>query len=121
MGRALFCELVALASSLACASEPKLVAPRLPAHYERLGSTTGEGCGTLVLNVIPILMDTRVERAYASALARTPGATALVSVDLSETWYWWLVGAFHCTMLDGIAIREIAQPAASNAPQATSP
>jgi hypothetical protein len=50
-----------------------------------------------------------------------PGATALLSVDLTEQWYWWVIGAFHCTMLDGIAIREVTSPSGSSVPQSPSP
>ena len=114
MRRSLCVSLIALASCFGCASEPILVAPRPPAHYERLGTTRGEGCGALLLTFIPIEMNSRVERAYADALQRMPGATAVVDVDLTETWYWWVVGVNHCTMLEGIAIREVQSPSGSS-------
>lgn len=115
------CALILVAVTVGCASEPILVAPRPPTHYERLGTTTGEGCGALLLNLVPIEMNSRVERAYADALRRTPGATALLSVDLTENWYWFVIGVSHCVMLEGIAIREITSPSGSSEPQSPPP
>jgi hypothetical protein len=81
----------------------------------------GEACGALLLTFIPIEMNSRVERAYAAAVQRMPGATALASVDLTESWYWWVLGASHCTILEGIAIREVTSPSGSSGQQSPSP
>jgi hypothetical protein len=112
MGRCLAYLLLTAAVVSGCASEPFLVAPaRVPAHYERLGSTSGEACGALIVYALPIMMNSRVERAYADALLKAPGATALLNVELTESWYIWpVLGHSHCVILEGTAIRETAAP-----------
>jgi hypothetical protein len=93
-----------------CASEFTKVAPQSPEKYERLGPASGTGCGTLLIdgtawNFIPVLLNSRVERAYANALESVPGATALVDVTMSEDWFWWLLGSTKCVTISGEAIR----------------
>jgi hypothetical protein len=93
-----------------CASEFAKVAPQPPEKYERLGPASGTGCGTLFIdgtawNFIPVLLNSRVERAYANALESVPGATALVDVTISEDWFWWVLGSTKCVTVSGEAIR----------------
>jgi hypothetical protein len=106
-----------LASSLAsvllltgCASGFTNVSPRPPEQYEKLGKVEGTGCGTMLLlstayNFIPVMLNERVESAYAEALAKAPGATALVNVTYQESWYWWVIGTTRCVTISGEAIR----------------
>lgn len=100
--------LLVLLTATACTTGVT-VTPRLPAHYEKLGHTTGEGCGVMLF--MPILMSSRLERAYANALARRPGATALTSVEMWDSWFFWVLGTTYCTSLEGEAIRETGEPA----------
>lgn len=93
-----------------CASEFTKVAPQPPEKYERLGPASGTGCGTLFIdgtayNFIPVLLNSRVERAYAKALESVPGATALVDVTMSEDWFWWVLGSTKCVTITGEAIQ----------------
>jgi len=93
-----------------CASEFTKVAPLPPDKYERLGPASGTGCGTLFIdgtayNFIPVLLNSRVERAYAKALESVPGSTALVDVTMSEDWFWWVLGSTKCVTISGEAIR----------------
>ena len=94
----------------ACASEPFNVAPRPPEKYEKLGQASGKACGSLLIlatayNFIPILLNSRVERAYANAVQSVPGATGLVNVTLQEDWTWWIIGSARCVTITGEAIR----------------
>ena len=93
-----------------CASEPVNVAPAPPPSFERLGAATGEACGSLGIlatayYLIPIGLNSRVERAYQRAVASIPGATALVNVTYQEDWFWWLIGTARCVTISGEAIR----------------
>ena len=77
---------------------------------ERLGKATGKACGTLGIAgtayyFIPILLNSRVDRAYRAAVASVPGATGLVDVELSEYWFWWVAATTRCTTITGEAIR----------------
>lgn len=104
------CLAVLLLGSTACVSEVVAVAPRPPLHYEWLGAVEGRACGTLLLQAIPIQMDSRVTRAEAAALAKQPTATGLLNTQLSGDWIYWLLGITHCTQVNGDAIRETAAP-----------
>ncbi|MFI5317120.1 MAG: hypothetical protein ACHQ6T_15575 [Myxococcota bacterium] len=114
---------LAFLSATSCVSDEVTVAPRPPANYERMGGTDGEACGALLLDLIPIGMGSRVQRAQSEALRKKPGATALINTELSANWVWWFVGVIHCTSVEGEAIREIARPEvlppATTVPEAT--
>jgi len=93
-----------------CASGFQSVAPHPPAAYESLGPATGRACGTLVAgptayNFIPIMLNSRVARAYQNALDSVPGATAMINVTMQENWVWWAVGTTRCVTFTGEAIR----------------
>ena len=94
----------------ACTSQLVMVAPRPPERYEKLGPAYGRACGTLfidgtVYNFIPILLNSRVERAYNKAVRSVPGATALVNVRLEEFWVAYYIGTTRCVTITGDAIR----------------
>ena len=67
----------AAAALVGCASTVAL-APLPPEKYEKLGSTSGDACGVLLLGdwflaFIPIGLSDRVKTARSSALAKVPG------------------------------------------------
>ena len=82
-----------------------------PERYEVLGDAEGKECGHLLVtysslyNLVPIGMDTKLERAHAAALASVPGATGLVNVIVSESYFTYLLGNAHCVKIQGQAIR----------------
>lgn len=96
----------------ACSSAPVLVAPVPPRTFERLGPVSGQACGALGLLAtayyfIPMGINSRVERAYAAALAEKPEATALINVDIKDDWAWAVLVTTRCTTITGEAIKEI--------------
>lgn len=93
-----------------CSSGFTNVAPDRPANYTQLGHAEGSACGSMLLlgtayYFIPVMLNSRVERAYKAALASVPGATALVDVSMHENWYWWLLGTARCVTISGEAIK----------------
>jgi hypothetical protein len=56
-------------------------------------------------NFIPVGLNTRVEDAYARALAAKPGATALTNVTMQESWFWWIIGTARCVTIKGEAVQ----------------
>lgn len=99
----------ATAALVGCASTVAL-APLPPEKYEKLGSTSGDACGVLLLGdwvgaFIPIGLSDRVATAKSSALAKVPGATDLVNVTIEERWYYWLIGSSRCVTVSGEAIK----------------
>jgi hypothetical protein len=89
---------------LGCSSQRVRIGPTPPASYETLGRSEGGACGVLLLNVIPILVNSRTQRAYERALQR--GGTALIDTKLQ--YQWWIipyVGTMLCTVVHGTEIR----------------
>ena len=87
-----------------CVSDPVTVAPTPPPSYERLGVAEGRACGSIgflftAYNIVPIRLNSRVERAYQRALESVPGATSLVNVTYAEDWFWWVGGSAKCVTL----------------------
>lgn len=93
-----------------CASDYARVAPPAPEKYEMLGRAEGSACGSLLIdgtayNFIPVMLNSRVERAYNNAVKSVPGATGLVYVTMREDWFWWVIGSTRCVTISGEAIR----------------
>ncbi len=105
---------VAGVAGVGCSTGSWNVAPRAPEKYEVLGPARGEATGSLgvmgtAFYVIPIGLDSRVDRAYQRALASVPGATGLINVTYEESWYWWVIGTARVVTISGDAIREIEE------------
>ena len=71
----IFCVAGATALMSGCASDFVKVAPQPPEKYERLGPATASGCGTMLIlstayNFIPVMLNSRVERAYQNEIGR---------------------------------------------------
>lgn len=95
-----------------CASGPVMIAPEPPTNYERLGRAQGTATGSLGIvstayYVVPMGLNSRVQRAYDDAVKSVPGATGLIDVTISEDWFWWLVGTGRTVTITGEAIREV--------------
>lgn len=108
----LFLSLTALFAG--CASNLTTVAPRPPEKFERLGYAKGEATGSLcsfypspALSLFPIMLNDRVERAYANAISNVPGATGLINVTYEESWYWFVFGNALTVTISGEAIKEV--------------
>jgi hypothetical protein len=99
---------------LGCTSGFKTIVPTPPANYEKLGPATGSATGSLVAplvdsysSFIPIMLNSRVERAYNNAIASVPGATGLIDITYKEDWYWWVFGTARTVTITGEAIKEV--------------
>ena len=97
-----------------CASGLTTVAPMPPEKFEKLGHATGTATGSLVSPAIstvwyfiPIMLNSRVDRAYANALSSVPGATGLIDVTYEESWAWWVFGTSRTVTINGEAIKEV--------------
>lgn len=93
-----------------CASGFTKVAPTPPTNYQKLGQTSGTACGSLgvlatAYYAVPMGINSRVERAYADALAKVPGATGLIDVTMQEDWNWWFIGTARCVTVTGEAVK----------------
>ncbi len=110
IGRAVFAALLSAGFLSGCASDLVNIAPRPPENFQKLGQAKGNACGSLLIdgsfyNFIPIMLNSRVERAYQEAVSSVPGATALIDVTMEENWFWWVIGSARCVTLTGEAIK----------------
>lgn len=95
-----------------CTSAPVTVFPLPPPKYEVLGRVSGLECGTLALlgagvNVFPVQLNSRLERAYQEAVQTIPGTTSLINVEVREDWFWWILATTRCTLVTGDAIKGV--------------
>ena len=93
-----------------CTSEMTTVVPQPPEHAKVIASVEGTSSGALCigyppLSIIPIGLNERMENAYADALAKAPGATALKNVTVQEDWYWIVVGTLRYVTITGDAVK----------------
>ena len=95
---------------MGCTSGLIMTGKRPPENYQKLGQAKGEACGSLIIgptayNFIPVLLNSRVERAYQRALESVPGSASLVNVTLEEYWFWWVIGSTRCVTITGEAVK----------------
>jgi len=95
---------------MGCTSGLILVGKSPPENYQKLGQAKGEACGSMLIdgtayNFIPILLNSRVERAYKRALESVPGSVSLIDVKLEEYWFWWVIGSTRCVTITGEAVK----------------
>lgn len=104
-----------LASALlaGCASPWTKIAPDVGAGAQVVGPASGTAHGQLVspgigtaYYFLPIMLNSRVERAYDEAVASAPGATAIEQVKLQETWYWWVFGTGRKVTISGTGVAQ---------------
>ncbi len=103
-----------LASIIGCASGFTTIAPMPPKKYEKLGHASGKATGSLGIGgtayyFIPMVLNSRIDRAYDNALESVPGATALIDVTFEESWFWWVIGTGRTVTVSGEAIREVTK------------
>ena len=104
--------LTALLLITGCSSKFELVAPEPPKKYEKLGKVSGSATGSLGIAgtayyVVPMMLNSRVKKAYEEALSKAPGATGLIDVTYKESWFWWVLGTARVVTISGEAIKEV--------------
>lgn len=73
----------------ACSSAPLTIQTASIGPNERiLGDVNGSAVGLMLFQIVPIGQNSRFDRAYASALSHTPGATRIVNPTIRENWFW---------------------------------
>ena len=88
-----------------CASDMNTIVAKPPLNAQKLGHVEGTATGSLLFTFIPIGENLRTKQAYANALAKAPGATALQNVTLQEDWNWWLFGTSKIVTISGEAVK----------------
>jgi hypothetical protein len=99
--------LVLLLSALlvsGCSGPLTKVAPMPPPGSVLTREGKGAACGVNLMGVIPILVNSRAERAYNQAVERA-GATGLTDTKVTDRWSYIFVGARFCTYVEGMGFR----------------
>lgn len=105
IGRILCAALLLVVFMAGCSSRKTTIVPRPPENMQKLGRVEGKARGSVFQSLFPILINSRTERAYADALAKAPGATALVDVTLQEDWLWYYLGTLTTVTISGEAVK----------------
>ena len=91
-----------------CASTSGGIAPSTiplePGSYDALGPVRGKSCVWYILGLIPVTGGNRTSLAIAKALARRPGATALIGVTSDTYSQFFVVVTRTCTDVAGTAV-----------------
>ena len=94
-----------------CSGPLVKVAPAPPAAYETTHQAEGGACGALLFGIVPIGVNSRLERAYKQAVHRA-GAIGLTDTAVTDRWYWIYIGELLCTDVRGTGFREVSAAAA---------
>ena len=75
-------------------------------HEQTMGNAYGSSTGIMLFQFIPIGQNDRFNDAYAEALAKKPGATRLVDIEVQEDWFWaWILNGYTFTVR-GTAVKD---------------
>jgi hypothetical protein len=98
----------------ACVHGPGLLVAQtapLKGGEKPVGRVSGRSCEVRVLGLFGLSEDKAaghsVAVAKAAALAKVPGAFALVDVEVEEEAYFIGIGTKHCVVVTGIAVRAV--------------
>ncbi|MBU1054172.1 MAG: hypothetical protein KKC46_10125 [Proteobacteria bacterium] len=105
IGRTLCLALLLVVLIASCSSQRTTIVPMPPENMQKLGRVEGKAYGTIFQMFFSIFHNSRTDRAYADALAKAPGATALIDVTLQEDWLWYSLGTFSILTISGEAVR----------------
>jgi hypothetical protein len=100
--------LVALAAaSSACTGIPYKMATVEPdlSKYDVLGPATGRGRGFMVLNLIPVNQNNKIERAVEAAI-KSKGGDELIDISVQESWFWAYVLNSYAVDITGTVIKK---------------
>ncbi len=91
-----------------CSSPLVKVAPEPPPGYVITKEVSATACG-VHLGPIPIMINSRTERAYKLALQRAKDkglpAEGLMDTTITDTWKWIFIGVRSCTTIEGTGFR----------------
>jgi hypothetical protein len=76
-----------------------------PATYEVLGQATARGRGYMVLNVIPVNQNNKIERAIEAAI-QSKGGDELIDISVTESWFWAYVLNSYAVDVEGTVIKK---------------
>ena len=87
-----------------CSSIPVQMGPDRDRKFEVVGPSTGTASGFMLFQFIPIMQNSKIDRAYREAV-NNRGGDAIINPKISESWYWAYIGNGYTTTIEGDVIR----------------
>lgn len=100
-------QIIALALVLltaGCSSVPKMMGALPGRDYEVVGKATGSAGGFMLFQIIPIMHNSKIQRAYDEAVYSRNGDD-LINVRIRENWFWAYIGNGYRTTIEGDVIK----------------
>jgi hypothetical protein len=99
-------------ASAGCTGIPYKMATVEPDHskYEVLGPASGKARGFMILNLIPIGQNSKIEKAIEKAI-QSKGGDELIDISIQESWFWAYVLNSYAVEVEGIVLKKKVQPA----------
>ncbi len=92
-----------------CASVPlEIPTPAPDQKYEVLGEGYGQATGIMLFNMIPIMQNQRLVRAYNAAV-QSKGGDRLINPTIKERWFWAYIMNGYITSVSGTVVKDIPQ------------
>ena len=78
--------------------------PMAPGTYRVLGDAFGRDCVFNLFGLIPLTGGNTTHEAVSRAIARSPGANALINISADTYSQWWIVVTNTCTEVYATAV-----------------
>ena len=75
-----------------------------PERYEALGYAEADAGGLMIMNVIPIRQNDKIERAISAAVS-SKGGDELVDITVQERWFWAYVLNGYRVTVKGMVVK----------------
>ncbi len=107
--------LVFLISNISCSGVPIKIdsIAKQPIDTTKGRAITAQACGFQLLLLIPIRINSRLERAYQSLRHKAEGGY-IADVKVREKWRYGFVGTGYCTILEATAYPYITKELQEN-------
>jgi len=87
-----------------CSSIPQRTGALPGKDYEVVGNAKGSAGGFMLLQLIPIMHNSKIQRAYEEAV-RARNGDDLINLKISESWFWAYIGNGYKTTIEGDVIK----------------
>jgi hypothetical protein len=87
-----------LVFAVGCSSVPQRMGAIQGKDYEVLGRAKSTAGGIMLLSLIPIGHNSKINRAYSDAVEQLEGDD-LINPTIAESWYWaWVLNGYKVTI-----------------------
>ena len=96
-----------VASTLGCTGIPYKMATVEPdlSKYEVLGPASARGRGFMILNIIPVGQNNKIEHAVEKAI-QSKGGDEMIDISVQESWFWAYVLNSYAVDVEGTILKK---------------